>query len=63
MTAPVPSPCRQICRLGPDELCVGCGRTLGEIAAWSSLSPAERRVVMERVAGWRIRDPEKETGG
>ncbi|WP_427026007.1 DUF1289 domain-containing protein [Aureimonas ureilytica] len=27
--------------------CVGCGRTLGEIAGWGSLSEAERLAVME----------------
>jgi predicted Fe-S protein YdhL (DUF1289 family) len=58
MTPPaIPSPCRQICRLGPDELCDGCGRSLTEIARWGVLSAAERRAVMDRVAGWRIRGP------
>jgi hypothetical protein len=27
-------------------LCVGCGRTLDEIARWSSLGDAERRGIM-----------------
>ncbi|HEY4066718.1 MAG TPA: DUF1289 domain-containing protein, partial [Burkholderiaceae bacterium] len=38
---PVPSPCTSVCRM--DERsgwCEGCGRTLNEIAAWSSLSEA-----------------------
>jgi hypothetical protein len=28
------------------DLCVGCGRTLNEIARWSSMSEAERETVM-----------------
>jgi predicted Fe-S protein YdhL (DUF1289 family) len=52
---PIESPCRQICRLGGDGLCDGCGRTLGEIALWSSLSPAKREIVMRRVRDWTPR--------
>lgn len=37
------SPCVNICVMHPHEaLCVGCLRTLDEIAAWGSL-PAQRR--------------------
>ena len=33
----VASPCIQICIIEPsDGLCVGCARTLDEIAGWSS---------------------------
>lgn len=40
---PVPSPCRQICRLDDSgELCVGCFRTLCEIATWSGMTPEEQ---------------------
>lgn len=47
----IPSPCLQICRLDPNRtLCVGCGRTLDEIARWSSMSDAERLAVWERLA-------------
>ena len=55
MVGPIESPCRQICRLGDDGRCDGCGRTLDEIARWSALAPAERRVVVERVKDWRPR--------
>lgn len=42
----VPSPCRNICVMhGPSGLCVGCGRTLDEIAAWSVLDDAAKRAV------------------
>ena len=52
MTGPVESPCRQICRLGEDRVCDGCGRTLGEIAIWSGLAPEGRLTIVRRVTGW-----------
>ena len=42
----VPSPCRNICVMHePSGLCVGCGRTLDEIAAWSKLDDKAKRAV------------------
>lgn len=45
-TQPKPSatsPCVRVCVLDePTGVCLGCGRTLAEIAAWPSLSEAER---------------------
>jgi predicted Fe-S protein YdhL (DUF1289 family) len=49
------SPCRQICRMGADGLCDGCGRTIDEIAVWLWLTPSERRAIMTRVEGWEPR--------
>jgi len=45
---PVPSsPCIRLCILDPvTGLCEGCGRTGSEIAAWGSLSEAERLRIM-----------------
>ncbi len=41
------SPCVKICVLHPESrLCIGCHRTLDEIAAWSALPPDLRRKVM-----------------
>ena len=51
-TAPVPSPCVQVCLI--DEYtgtCHGCRRTLDEIAAWSGLDDAARRVVWRQLPG------------
>jgi predicted Fe-S protein YdhL (DUF1289 family) len=50
------SPCIKICVFDPvSERCSGCGRTLDEIADWSSFSDAERRRIMaelpERMKG------------
>jgi len=44
---PIASPCVKVCAVdGMTGLCVGCGRTLKEIAAWSRFTPAERDAVM-----------------
>jgi predicted Fe-S protein YdhL (DUF1289 family) len=41
------SPCIKVCTLDPAaQLCIGCGRTLAEIAGWTSMSDAERGRVM-----------------
>ena len=32
------------------NLCLGCGRTLPEIARWSGMDSAERRAVMAQLA-------------
>lgn len=43
---PVLSPCIGVCTMdAASGLCQGCLRTLGEIAAWSSASEAQRRAI------------------
>jgi predicted Fe-S protein YdhL (DUF1289 family) len=42
----VVSPCVDICRLDAQGLCVGCRRTLGEIAEWSRASDARRLEIL-----------------
>jgi len=63
--APAPvvgSPCISVCILDPagTNVCIGCGRTLDEVAAWSTLSNAQRRDVVARcparLAALRARD-------
>ena len=45
------TPCIKICVIDPQtKLCSGCGRTLGEIAAWASLSAGERQRIMRELA-------------
>ena len=47
----VPSPCINVCRIDEvTRLCVGCLRTLEEIAAWSVLTDRERRDVWAHLA-------------
>ncbi|MGE5089639.1 MAG: DUF1289 domain-containing protein [Candidatus Levyibacteriota bacterium] len=44
--ARVASPCISVCRIdAATGLCIGCQRTLDEIAAWSALDDAARREV------------------
>ena len=38
MPVPVESPCVKICVIETDGLCVGCARTLEEIAGWSQMT-------------------------
>ncbi|MDN5568795.1 MAG: DUF1289 domain-containing protein [Paracoccus sp. (in: a-proteobacteria)] len=41
------SPCIQICQIETDhDLCIGCFRTLDEIACWGMLSPQARQAIM-----------------
>ena len=43
----VDSPCVKICVIHPTaRLCVGCNRSIDEIATWSRLDNAERRRIM-----------------
>jgi hypothetical protein len=50
MTAPprpIPTPCVKVCVVdGESGLCLGCYRTLAEVAAWSRFSDAERSAIM-----------------
>ena len=40
------TPCIQICKLDPvSGYCLGCSRTIEEIAAWSRLNREEKRLV------------------
>jgi len=43
------SPCVNVCRLDADKICVGCRRTLAEIAGWRDMSAAQRRAVLARL--------------
>ena len=43
----IDSPCVKVCVIHPQaRLCVGCLRSIDEIAAWSRMSPEVRRAVM-----------------
>lgn len=43
----VQSPCVKVCVVHPEErLCVGCLRSIEEIAHWSRMSVEERRAVL-----------------
>ena len=47
--APTASPCVQICTLDDNKVCMGCGRTVFEIANWVRMSVEERHAIMRRL--------------
>ncbi|MEJ8847169.1 DUF1289 domain-containing protein [Variovorax rhizosphaerae] len=48
---PVPSPCISVCRIHDGSgLCLGCFRTLREIAQWSRMDGPGKRQVWARIA-------------
>ncbi|QCK86684.1 DUF1289 domain-containing protein [Phreatobacter aquaticus] len=45
--AAIESPCQRLCTIHPTaRICEGCGRTLGEIGGWLTMTPEDRRRVM-----------------
>jgi len=51
MSTPPASPCINVCRMDPHSgLCIGCLRTIEEIAGWAAFDNATRLTVLERVA-------------
>jgi uncharacterized protein len=45
--AAIETPCTKVCVIHPAKgLCLGCGRSLGEIAAWTTLTGQDRSRVM-----------------
>ena len=57
----IPTPCVQVCIVdGHSGLCLGCYRTLGEIAGWTGFSDGKRAALMAELPGRRERiSPEK----
>jgi uncharacterized protein len=50
IAAAVDSPCNHVCVVHPTlKLCVGCGRSLDEIARWINLNNAERAQIMAQL--------------
>jgi predicted Fe-S protein YdhL (DUF1289 family) len=56
---PVATPCIKVCVVdGASSLCLGCYRTLSEIAEWSRLSDDQRTDIMSELPARRDRiDP------
>ena len=49
-TGTVRSPCVSICRIEPDTgYCVGCHRTIEEIADWAMMSDERKRSVWQQI--------------
>ena len=63
----IETPCVNVCNLDArSRLCTGCGRTIDEIARWSTMNAAERTRVMAelpaRMAARLPLDPMTATG-
>jgi predicted Fe-S protein YdhL (DUF1289 family) len=44
---PISTPCTKVCAVsGQTGQCIGCGRTLQEIARWGAMDEAERKAIM-----------------
>lgn len=58
---PIATPCVKVCIVdGESGLCLGCYRTLGEVARWSVLAEAERDEIIAELPARRSRiRPEK----
>ncbi len=46
----VRSPCRSICALDQNDICIGCQRSGDEILRWTMMTDEERREVLRKVA-------------
>ena len=54
----IESPCINICQIDrASRLCVGCARTIDEIAAWGGMTPEARRRVMADLPARRVSPP------
>ncbi|MEM7468671.1 MAG: DUF1289 domain-containing protein [Pseudomonadota bacterium] len=56
----IESPCISVCQLSgldlkdPNTHCMGCYRTVAEIASWGRMSPAQRRNIMDTLNDRKI---------
>ena len=58
------SPCVRLCVVDPGTgLCLGCFRSVGEIAAWSGMTAEARRAVMADLPGRATRARPRRKGG
>jgi predicted Fe-S protein YdhL (DUF1289 family) len=54
MTA-IQTPCISVCAIDPStNRCAGCGRSLEEIARWTSMSATERQRIMDELPARRV---------
>ncbi|MEJ0060399.1 MAG: DUF1289 domain-containing protein [Terricaulis sp.] len=50
----ISTPCTKVCAVdGRTGMCIGCGRTLKEIASWGGLDEVQRRVIMAELPARR----------
>jgi len=45
--APISTPCIKVCAVsGLTSMCIGCGRTLQEIARWGAMDETQRQAII-----------------
>ena len=50
----IESPCTKVCVMDAENrYCLGCKRTLGEVARWSEMTDAERATIMAQLPARR----------
>ena len=55
------SPCTKVCVMDADDrYCLGCRRTLGEIARWSQMSDAEHARLLSELPTRALSDADRE---
>ena len=55
------SPCTKVCVMDTDDLyCLGCRRTLGEIARWGEMAEADHARVLAELPGRTLSDKDRE---
>lgn len=45
----IPNPCKSICKLNDNNICIGCYRTKEEVAEWPKLTNEQRFVIITRI--------------
>jgi predicted Fe-S protein YdhL (DUF1289 family) len=56
----IASPCNKICVMDAEQrYCLGCWRTLAEIAAWGSMTDEEQSAVLARLNERRASSPSR----
>lgn len=46
----VASPCSSLCKVDDKAICIGCGRSLDEIAGWLGMTDDDKQAVLNRAA-------------
>jgi predicted Fe-S protein YdhL (DUF1289 family) len=60
----VDTPCTKVCTIDhASGRCIGCGRTLSEIAQWLALSAGDRRRIMSELPARMARRDRKPVAG
>lgn len=62
MVGSIESPCVKVCAIDATTgWCLGCGRSMREIAGWSSLPQATRAAIMAALDDRKAQIPDRET--